>query len=53
VLSEAAKNSIFVVFGLTRSGLEPMIYHTRDEHTNHYTTDVVILNEGQDDMTQF
>ena len=22
-------------------GLEPTIYHTRGEHTNHYTTDVV------------
>jgi hypothetical protein len=26
-----------MVFGLTRSGLEPTIYRTR-EHTNHYTT---------------
>jgi hypothetical protein len=26
------------VFGLTRRGLEPTIYHTRGEHANHYTT---------------
>ena len=37
---EAIKNN-FIVFGLTRSGLEPTIYHTRGEHTNHYTTDAV------------
>ena len=29
------------VFGLTRSGLDPTIYHTRGEHANHYTTDTV------------
>jgi hypothetical protein len=27
--------------GLTRSGLELMIYRTRDEHANHYTTGAV------------
>ena len=26
---------------LTRSGFEPTIYRTRDEHANHYTTDAV------------
>jgi len=26
---------------LTRLGLETMIYRTRGEHTNHYTTDAV------------
>ena len=26
---------------LTRSGFEPSINHSRGEHTNHYTTDVV------------
>jgi hypothetical protein len=29
------------VFGLTRLGLETMIYHTQGEHTNQYTNDVV------------
>jgi hypothetical protein len=32
-------NTNFIVFGLTRSGLEPTIYRTRGEHANHYTTD--------------
>ena len=30
-----------MVVGLARLGLEPMIYRTRGEHTNLYTTDVV------------
>ena len=29
---------------MTWSGLEPTIYHTRREHANHYTTNVVKLN---------
>ena len=36
-----ATNTNFIVFGLTRSGLKPTIYHTRGEHANHYTTDAV------------
>jgi hypothetical protein len=36
-----AASTYFVVFGLTRLVLEPMIYHTRGEHANHYTTDAV------------
>jgi hypothetical protein len=30
------------VFGFTRPGLKPTIYRTRGEHSNHYTTDVVL-----------
>ena len=30
------------MFDLTRSGLEPMVYHTRGEHSNHYTNDAVL-----------
>ena len=30
-----------IVFGLNRPGLEPTIYHTRDEHAYHYATDAV------------
>ena len=41
LLSVEATNTNFVVFGLTRLGLEPTIYRTRGEHTNHYTTDAV------------
>jgi hypothetical protein len=41
-----ATNTNFIVFGLTfgltRSGFEPMIYCTRGEHANHYTTNAVI-----------
>jgi hypothetical protein len=39
-----AANTNFLVFGLTRPGLEPTIYHTRGDHANHYTTDVVVFN---------
>jgi hypothetical protein len=38
-----SRNFFFIVFGLTRPGLESTIYHTRDENDNHYTTDAVIL----------
>jgi hypothetical protein len=41
MLSKEATNTNFIVFGLTRSGFEPMIYHTRGEHANHYTTNAV------------
>jgi hypothetical protein len=34
-----ATNTNFIVFGLTRSGLELTIYRTRGEHANHYATD--------------
>jgi hypothetical protein len=36
VLIGEATNTNFIVFGLTRPGLEPTIYCTRGEHTNHY-----------------
>jgi hypothetical protein len=36
-----ATNTSFIVFGLTRPGLEPTIYRTRGEHANHYATDAV------------
>ena len=37
-----ATNSNFIVFGLTRPGLEPTMYSTRGEHVNHYATDAII-----------
>ena len=43
VLSGEATNTNFIVNGLTRLGLEPTIYRTRNKHANHYTNDVVIL----------
>ena len=33
MLSGEATNTIFIVFGLTRPGLEPTIYGTRGDHT--------------------
>jgi len=41
MLSEEATNTNFIVFGLTRSRLEPTIYRTRGELSNHYTTNAV------------
>ena len=45
-LAEKATNTNVIVFGLTRSGLEPTIYRTRGEHANHYTTDAVTTNRA-------
>ena len=41
MLSGEAANTNFLVSGLTESGLEPRIYHTRGKHVNHYTSDEV------------
>ena len=41
MLCEEVTNTNFIVFGLTRSGLDPKIYLPRGEHASHYTTDVV------------
>jgi hypothetical protein len=46
VLSGEATNTNFIFVHLTRSGLEPTIYHTRDERADHYATDAVILPFG-------
>jgi hypothetical protein len=35
VLSRKATNTNFIVFGLTRPGLEPTIYRIRGEHADH------------------
>jgi hypothetical protein len=42
VISGETTNTIFRVFGLIRSGLEPTIYRTRGEHDNHYTIDAIL-----------
>jgi hypothetical protein len=39
--SGEATNTIFIVFDLTQSGLEPTIYRTQGDHANHYTTDAI------------
>jgi hypothetical protein len=41
LLYSQATNTNFIVFGLTRPGLEPTICCTWGEHADHYTTDVV------------
>jgi hypothetical protein len=41
VLSGEATNTNFIVFCLTRPGLEPTTYSTRVEHANHYATNAV------------
>ena len=35
--SGKAATTNFIVFGLTRKGVEAMMYHTQDEHANHST----------------
>jgi hypothetical protein len=39
MLRGEATNINFIVFGLTRPGLELTIYRIRGEHANHYATD--------------
>jgi hypothetical protein len=41
LLSGEATKNYFIVFGLTRPGLESTIYRTRGEHANRYTTNAV------------
>ena len=42
LLSQQRSNKYqFIIFGFTRSGIEPMIYRTPGEQVNHYTTDAV------------
>jgi hypothetical protein len=44
MFSGEVTNTNFIVFGFTQSGLKPMIYRTRGEHANHYTTDAVNIS---------
>jgi hypothetical protein len=46
MLRGEATNTNFIVFGLTRSRLEPTIYHTSGKHANHYTTCAIETEEG-------
>jgi hypothetical protein len=50
VLSGEAKNTNFIVFGLTRSGfeLEPTTYRTRGKHANHYINCVLMFTDEDD-----
>jgi hypothetical protein len=49
MLSKETTNTNFIVLGLTRSGIESTIYHTRDEHANHYITDEPTIYHTQDE----
>ena len=44
VLIGKATNTNSIVFGLTRSGLEPTTYRHRGEHDNPFTTDAVRIH---------
>jgi hypothetical protein len=48
MLNGEATNTNFIVFGLTRPELKLTIYHTRDEHANHYATDGVVIGWNLD-----
>jgi hypothetical protein len=47
MFSGEATNTYFIVFDLTKSGVEPTIYRTQGDHPNHYKIDAVyqILNK--------
>jgi hypothetical protein len=36
-----AANINSIIFSMIQQVLKPMIYHTRGEHANHYTTNVM------------
>jgi hypothetical protein len=46
-LAAKQQNTNFIVFGLTRPGLETTIYRTQGEHDNHYANDAVDINGGE------
>jgi hypothetical protein len=46
MLSGEATNTNVIVFGLTRLGIEPKIYHTGGKHANHYSTNVAVRDSN-------
>ena len=53
MFSGEATNTNCIVFALARPGLEHIIYHTRDEHTNHYyTTDAINVTCFRHDIAE-
>ena len=42
-VAEMQQNTSFITFGLIQSCHEEVIYGTAGEHTNQYTSDVVVL----------
>ena len=51
MLIEEAINTYFIVFGLTWLGIKSTIYHTQEEHANHFTTDATGHIEWQELIT--
>jgi hypothetical protein len=55
-LSEETTNTIFIVFGFTRQGLKPTVYHhILDEYANHYTIDTVsyVIAWNRDNVSEW
>ena len=48
MFSRGAANTNVLVFDLTQSGLDPMTFHTHNEHANNDNTDAVPMKH---DMT--
>ena len=46
ILNKSA-NTNFIVFGLTWTGLEPMMYYSWGKYATHYTTDVICRSKGK------
>ena len=53
MLSGEATHTNFIVFGLTRSGLEPTIYRTGDEYANQYTMMQLTVYRRKKDNTLY
>ena len=48
MISGEATNTNFIVFGLTRPGLEPTSYHTWGKHANLYITYAISMLEDDE-----
>ena len=46
ILNKSA-NTNFIVFGLTWTGLKPMMYYSWGKYATHYTTDVICRSKGK------
>jgi hypothetical protein len=44
MLCGESENTNFIVYTLTKPGMELTIYHTRGNHANHYTTEELWLS---------
>ena len=49
-LNREATNTNIIVFGFTRSGLQPTIYRTPSEHANHYINHYYYYYYNTDDV---